>query len=294
MKYYLKEMRIKHYIKNFLIFLPLFFSGQLLGDNFGAFFNASIAFLAFCLISSAVYFINDINDIDKDRKHPTKKNRPIASGHIPLKSALLFVTFLIFVSIIFSYILFIRTSNFQNIIIVLAYLLVNVLYSVFHFKDIPLLDVAILMIGFVLRLYIGSTSTGIENSTWLYLVVIMGSFYLGFGKRKAEIMKIGLDNNTRESLKAYNVDFLDKAMYSCMTLSIAFFALWCKEKQDTSNNMLYMFLVPLIVMICFRYSMSIENSDSDGDPVNMILSDKTLLSIIFLTGICLFMCVYLG
>ena len=149
MKYF-KLMRTKHYIKNLMIFIPLLFSGHLL--NVTAITTTSIGFLAFCLSASLIYIINDIKDVENDRKHPIKKKRPIASGTISIKQA---YTLAAILTLIITMIYIIAPINKLSIIILIIYVLTNVGYSL-GLKNIPIIDVVILVLGFLLRIIYGA------------------------------------------------------------------------------------------------------------------------------------------
>lgn len=286
-KDYIIEMRINHYLKNFLIFLPSFFSGNLFDIKY---FNINLlAIISFCLVSSTVYIINDIKDINKDKLHDKKKNRPIASGKITIKEAKVLGGILFILSIAINIIeIVVFKCSIISLIVLISYLLINIFYSVLNWKNIELLDVTILSLGFYLRVLMGSIITNITISTWLYLVVVSGAFYMGFGKRRNELRNEG--NKARKVLEKYTFTFLDKSMNTCMTLSIVFFSFWCMEKTDDKKN--FLILVPLLMLIFFKYSMSIECKENDGDPVDVILSDKVLVSMVLILGIFLLGLVY--
>jgi len=284
---YIKLMRIRHYLKNFLIFIPLIFNKS--------FFNIEnlsltiLGFISFCILSSTVYCINDLKDLENDKKHPIKRNRPIASGQISKKNAIIFTLILLFISILT--ILPIAKISILPIVIELIYFVLNIAYS-FGLKKIPIVDVIILVSGFILRLLFGATITSIEISNWLYLTVMAGSFYLGFGKRRNEFIKQG--DNSREVLKKYNKDFLDKFMYVCLILSITFYSLWCIDvptiERIGNNYMIY--TIPLLLIILMKYTLNIEN-DSYGDPVDVILSDKILIILLLIFCLSLFGILYM-
>lgn len=137
----------------------------------------------------------------------------------------------------------------------------------------------LLVLGFVLRVYYGAIISGFEVSQWLYLVIVSGAFYMGFGKRRNELIKN--HDSTREVLRYYSEAFLDKSMYSCMTLSIMFYSLWCLEqKQGAAKN--YLITVPVLMIILFKYSLNVECLVEDGDPVEVILSDRMLVLLVLL------------
>ena len=265
----IQEIRVKHWIKNALIFLPLFFGNQL--NSPSLLFRSFIGVLSFCFMSSAIYIFNDIHDLDKDRQHPTKCKRPIAAGRLSVP----FSVCLAVVLLVVSYLLIVASisqGRLLSLVVLSVYLLDNVLYSIFGFKNFALVDVCLLALGFWLRLMMGSAITGIPISDWLHLVIITGSLFMGLGKRRGELLSVGKE--TRTVLKKYTVTFLDRAMYSCLTLALTFFALWCKEQDRGPFGISFIVCVPLLILLCFRYAMIIESGDVDGDPVNVILGDK--------------------
>lgn len=288
MKKYLKLMRVKHYIKNVLVLVPFIFSGQLFQPFYLT--RAIAGFLAFSLISSVVYIFNDIRDAESDRLHPTKKTRPIASGEITKRAAYIFGGVLLVCAGILQY--FTKAVYWYAWALLALYLALNLAYS-FKLKNIPILDVAILVSGYVIRVLYGATLGGIEISRWLYLTVISMSFYLGLGKRRNELIRLD-PNAKREVLRHYNRDFLDKNMYMCLALTIAFYSLWAVDPITTERIRMagLVWTVPLVILICMSYSLHIER-DSDGDPVEVLLGDKLLLSLVLLLGLTWIVLIYL-
>ncbi|MBS4842099.1 UbiA prenyltransferase family protein [Clostridium sp.] len=286
MRYYLQLMRVHHYIKNILIFLPLVFSGNLF--NVKLFKYTIGGFFAFSILSSIVYIINDIQDVDKDRMHSKKCNRPIAAGKISVKSAYFLSIIILFLGCVLNYI--ICKNNLIAWSVIFLYLILNFAYSI-KLKNIPLLDITILVSGFFLRVLYGAIITNINVSNWLYLTIIFMSFYLALGKRRNELSQEG--NETRTVLKYYTHSFLDKNMYMCLALTIVFYSLWCVSpiniERDINNN--FAFTVPLVMLICMKYSLNIEGN-SDGDPVSVILGDKILIAIILFYTIIILLLIY--
>lgn len=282
---YLKLMRPKHYIKNFLIFLPLLFSGKLL--NLSNILITLGGVICFSLIASSIYIINDIKDKDKDRKHKTKCNRPIASGKISVKNAIIFLFVLL---ILVTVLIIVINFSILSIGFLALYFILNLAYSL-GLKNIPLIDIIILVSGFVIRVLFGASILSITVSNWLYLTVIAISFYLGLGKRRNEIMKTG--SNTRKVLKYYTKEFLDKNMYMFLSMTIIFYSLWTTDVDIVSkSNNLLIWTVPLVIVICMRYSMDIEG-ESDGDPVEVIMHDKVIISLVFLYALSLITILYI-
>lgn len=282
---YIKLMRPKHYLKNFLIFLPLIFNGSLFVQK--DLILTFIGYVCFCLLASVVYIINDINDKEKDRNHKTKRHRPIASGRVTVRQAMIEIFLLLCLLIV---IVIEGHIPLSSVVLLLLYFILNVGYS-FGLKNIPLLDVILLVSGFLLRGLYGASLLNITISNWLYLTVMGMSFYLGLGKRRNELKS--QNQNTRNVLKYYTTDFLDKNMYMFLTMTIVFYALWTTDKQIVfQNNNQLIWTVPLIIIICMKYSMTIEDK-SDGDPVEVVFKDKILLSLIILYAIIVFLIIYI-
>lgn len=271
MKKYIELLRIKHWLKNLLVFLPLFFSGNIFNKNL-LIYNI-VAFFIFSLASSIVYIINDICDINNDINHPLKKNRPLASGEVSLEDAIVILFFFLILVLSASVYLYTIIDSIFVVLIPLVYIIINIYYSK-GLKNIAIIDVLILVFGFVLRVMYGSVVVNIDTSNYLYLMIIFGSYFLSFGKRRGEVIKNS--SKSRKVLSIYSKEFLDKNMYVAYTLSIVAYTLWC---MSIDNN--YVFLtIPIIMTIMQLYSLNVEK-DSYGDPVDVILSDKLLL----ITGI---------
>lgn len=273
---YLKLIRIKHWLKNCLIFVPLFFNKSI--QDLDKLLACIIGFVIFSCISSIVYIINDINDIENDKLHEVKKNRPLASGKVTVNKAIIMaiVLFLISSSLMLYY--YLLSNNYLILIVPLVYLILNIFYST-SLKNMPIVDVLIIAVGFILRTMYGGVISDIQVSKWLYLMIIFGSFYLGFGKRRNEILKNGKES--RRVLQFYTKEFLDKNMYVCLTLAIVSYTLWSVDKTtilSVGNDLLY-WTVPIIMLIFQLYSLNIEES-SHGDPIEIIFSDKRLIFII--------------
>jgi len=286
LKDYLKLMRVNHYLKNLLIFLPLLFSRKML--EWVSLKSSLFAFISFSLIASAVYIINDICDKDIDQLHDLKKHRPIAAQKVSVKKAIFLIFFLIIMAITFNYLATRELIGYSYLYIII-YMILNIAYS-FGLKNIPLVDITILVSGFLIRVLYGATVIGVSVSNWLYLTIISMSFYLGLRKRRNEIKKE--KTKTRAVFQYYSSGFLDKNMYVCLAITIVFYALWCVDPTTivkTSNYIIW--TVPLIILICMRYSMIVEG-DSYGDPVDVVLADKVLLGLIVIYSLIMVIAIY--
>ncbi|MFR4988462.1 UbiA prenyltransferase family protein [Anaerotruncus colihominis] len=272
MTQYLKLLRVKHYLKNGLIFFPLIFSRNLF--DIEMLLKTFLGFIAFSFAASIIYVINDMRDIENDRQHPTKCNRPLASGAISISSAKVIIVMLIIFTIIINWLI----AGFNLLIwaILIIYVGSNLIYSL-GAKNMVLIDVFILTLGYILRLYYGALIIGVEVSSWMYLTILAMAFFLGLGKRRNELRKNGIQS--RQVLQKYSWEFLDKNMYMCLGAAILFYSLWCESMVEVLQTRFLLWTVPLVILICMRYSLIVEN-DSDGDPIEVVFTDKMLLALI--------------
>ena len=286
-KNYFKLLRVNHYLKNFLVLLPLVFSSELL--NLSKLKTTVLGFIAFCLTASIVYIINDLKDIENDKKHPVKKNRPFASGKVSKVEGIIILIVLTLLVLGISY--FIGFENWIALLLLGVYLLLNVFYS-FGLKNVPIVDIVILVSGFLIRVVYGAQIIDLTVSNWMYLTVISASFYMGLGKRRNEIIKQG--DKSRKVLKYYTKEFLDKNMYVFLGLCIVFYALWAVDPTTINKlgNNLMIWTVPFIMVILMKYSLNVEGN-SFGDPVDVILHDKSLLAIGAIYALSMFGIIYI-
>lgn len=288
MKKYIKLLRIKNYIKNALILLPAVFSKRLF--DVSVLPNMLWSILSFCALSSAVYVFNDLFDVERDKIHPVKCNRPIANGSISHKSAIITIIVLLAVCITTNYLA--CGTNIVAWLLLLIYLVENILYS-FKLKQVPVLDVAILALGFLIRVFYGSAILGVTVSKWLYLTVIAVSFYIGFGKRRNELALLE-NHKTRVVLTHYTYGFLDKNMYVCSALTIVFYSLWSVDASTIAHfgNNALVWTVPIVILICITYSLSVEKCSVD-DPIDILFENKFLFILIILYGLSVIGIIYI-
>ena len=285
MKKYIKLMRIHHYVKNILVFAALACSGMLFDGE--KFFSCLLGFLAFSMVCSVVYIMNDIMDREKDRMHPTKCHRPIASGAIPVGNACWLAGGLLVIGLICNFFVF----SLPATLLLGAYLVLNLGYSM-GLKNIPIVDVAILVSGFWIRVLYGALITGIHISNWLYLTIVMLAFFLALGKRRNELKHLK-DGETRKVLKAYPIAFLDKMMYMCLSIAIVFYTLWTLTPETIASYGEHLvYTVPIVILIIMKYSMDIEGN-SDGDPVEVLVRDKGLMALCLIYGLSMLAILYL-
>lgn len=276
---YISLLRVKHYVKNLLIFFPLFFAQEIFVS--AKMISAIWGFVAFSAISSAVYILNDLKDAERDRQHPVKRNRPIASGCISKPTAVVVFCTCILIALSAS----LTLHSVSGLALLILYFCLNIAYSC-GLKKKPIIDIVILASGFVIRVFYGGVITGISISKWLFLVIVTGSLYMGLGKRRNELQQ--QSNNTRDVLKYYNAAFLDKNMYMFVALTNVFYALWTVELS--TPRMIW--TVPIFMVILMCYSLDTEGR-SDGDPTEVILHNRALLALIALYGLFVFSLLYI-
>lgn len=280
MKDYVKCLRVHHWIKNILVLLPVVFNRSLFDMDIAV--KAVAGMLAFSFEASAVYVMNDIMDYERDRMHPVKCRRPIASGKVRKDMAAAIGILLALAALGIS----LAIGGTLALALALLYAAINIGYSK-GLKNYPIVDVVILVMGFLLRIFYGASVTRIEISNWLYLTIIAFAFYLGLGKRRNEL-ETSVDGKTRKVLQYYNINFLDKNMYMCVALGIIFYSLWAMEQ----TSVFLVWSVPMVLIICMRYSLDIEGQ-SDGDPVEVLIHDKVLVALCLIYGLAVLAMIYL-
>lgn len=285
-----KVLRVKHWLKNALVLLPLIFSGQLFDLRICVL--ALCGFIGFSLMASAIYLFNDILDKNEDALHPRKRVRPIVSGALPIKKAVALALLLAIASCILTACLAIRSG--ASVAFLVFYGAINVAYSI-KLKHIPTVDVAILSSGFLVRILYGGAFCNIAVSAWLCLSVLALSFFFALGKRRGELSNFG--PSSRPSLEKYSESFLNKNMYVFEAMGLTFYSLWLFDRlEDTLDEAVLpvalAILVIMAIISCLRYGMVIESGTSDGDPVEAVFSDKFLLFMIAFWSITIIVLLY--
>lgn len=267
----LKLLRPTHYIKNLFVLLPLFFSAQITNNLLLG--NALLAFASFCLIASSVYVFNDIYDVEEDRIHPAKKSRPLASGAISIALAYLLDLTLSVSGMFLAYLV-----NYQLLIVLVIYKLINILYTLI-FKRIAILDVMVLSLGFVLRLYAGSVSTGIVLSEWIIIMTFLLSMLIVLGKRRSDVLFFEQDEIVlRHAVKGYNSMFLNYSMIMLSSVIIVAYTMYTVSPEirlrlGTDHLFTTVFWVVAGIL---RYLQLLFVFDLKENPVRLLIKDHPL------------------
>ena len=263
-----KTMRPRQWTKNVFIFAALVFDKQLFIVD--SFLRTLAGFALFCLISSCVYIFNDLADVEADRQHPEKKNRPIASGKLPVNAAWTAGIVFVIVAVGLAYLL---APAFA--VVVATYFVLNLAYSLW-LKHIAILDVLIISAGFVLRVGAGVTLIAVERfSPWLYIVMFLLSLFLGFGKRRAELALLSHGAGShRKVLDGYTLPLLDQYIMIVSGTTIVAYSLYTFSAPNVPENHSMMLTIPFMVYAIFRYLYLIEVKHAGGTPEEVLLSDR--------------------
>jgi 4-hydroxybenzoate polyprenyltransferase len=273
----LKTMRPRQWTKNTFLFAALVFDGKLF--HLPDFLRTLAGFGLFCMISSAVYIFNDLLDVEADRQHPVKKNRPIASRKLPVWLALAAGATLTLLAIILGILL-----AWQFAVTILIYFVMILVYSKW-LKHIPILDVLILAAGFVLRVHAGTTLIVVERfSPWLYVLMTLLALYLGFGKRRAELAMLSGESSTqRKVLDGYSIPLLDQFITIVSGTTILAYSLYTFFRLPDDHML--MLTIPFVIYAIFRYLYLIQVRQIGGEPEEILLSDRPFQLSILLWGL---------
>jgi 4-hydroxybenzoate polyprenyltransferase len=284
----LKTMRLRQWIKNGFIFFALIFDKQLF--TLAPFLRTLAGFFLFCLISSAVYLLNDIADVEADRQHPEKRYRPLASGALPVNVAVGAAILLSLVALLLGYWM---APAFAGILAI--YLILNILYS-FWLKHVPILDVLIVSSGFVLRVAAGVTLITVERfSPWLYVITTLFSLYIGLGKRRAEMnLLAGGAAAHRKVLDGYTIPLLDQYITIVSGMTIITYSLYTFSAPNLPLNHSMMLTIPFVVYGIFRYLQLIQTGHAAGAPDEVALKDRALQVTVLLWGLSVIAVFYLS
>ena len=286
----LKQLRVKHWVKNFFVYLPIIFSGDLL--DYSILQKTTLVFISFCFISGAVYCFNDIIDIEKDKQHSSKKNRPLPSGKLTKNSVLLMSFLLILFSLVLSYII-----NFSAFLIILTYLIINISFSTF-LKDLQVLDVMAISSGFVLRMFSGTTVVSSPPSHWIFLTTMFLSLFLGFSKRRTELAKnleAGIEvSKTRKVLQKYSITSLDHILVMLMSVTIVFYSLYTTSEDAVSKfGFDLVYTVPLVLYGMLYFYLGVKRNDIDEDPTDALLGSVPIILVAILWALIFISALYL-
>lgn len=286
----LLAMRPRQWTKNLALFVGLVFAQRLLNPTL--FERAAIAFVAFCFASSSIYLFNDLLDLENDRQHPKKKYRPLAAGTLPTSWARTAIGFLWLACASLTTVLFFIPTTGTNLFAsvgganvlfastLAAYVILMILYGL-RLKHVVLLDVFIIAAGFALRILAGAVVIPVSISPWLYIVTIMLSLFLAFGKRRNELVLMeDQAGNHRQILKEYTLPLLDQMITIVTAATIMAYSLY--TFQASTGNHRLMVTIPLVLYGMFRYLYIVYVRKDGGSPEEVLLRDRHMLGTVVL------------
>ncbi|OGW37557.1 MAG: prenyltransferase [Nitrospirae bacterium RBG_13_39_12] len=271
MKNYILLIRPHQYIKNLFIFLPLFFSLKM--TDFNLLLKTMMAFIAFSLVASSVYIFNDYHDIEEDRKHPTKKNRPLASGKVSKQFAKILMIILLIFGLAISYLL--KSTVFY---LILSYFILNLLYTL-KLKHIVIIDTFIIATGFVIRIFVGSQTGNIWLSMWIIIMTFLLALFIALAKRRDDVLiYLETGDKTRKIIDGYNLEFLNTSMVIMASVVIVSYIMYTISSDVVSrmhSENLYLTVV-FVILGLLRYMHITIVEKKSGSPTEMLLRDRFL------------------
>lgn len=288
LKAILKTMRPRQWPKNAFVFAALVFDRQLF--SLSPLLRILAGFVLLCLASGLVYIINDLADLPKDRLHPIKRNRPLASGQLQPRTAIIVAILLAVFVLAASLALDTRFWAITSV-----YIATNVVYSLW-LKHVPIIDVMIVASGFVLRVAAGVVLlTVMRFSPWLYVCTTLLALFIGFGKRRAEMVLLAEGaNNHRPVLDGYTIPLLDQLINIVSGMTIVGYSLYTFSAPNLPGNHLMMLTIPFVIYALFRYLLLIQVNNAGGAPEELVLTDRPLLATFVLWGLSVVAILYFG
>ena len=285
---YLKLLRPKDWAKNLFLYLPLFFSGDVF--NLIKLFDVFEGFVAFCCIASSIYIINDYADIENDRMHPEKRNRPLASGKAKPAIALAIAAFLIITGFLIAYH---QGNRFFSLVAI--YFSLNIAYS-FELKNIPILDIIIIAIGFSLRIRSGGAIAAVEVTIWMNIMVFLLALFMAIGKRRDDVLlTLSSGVNMRKAIEGYTLDFLNTllALISAVMI-VSYFMYTVSDRVIERHETNRLYLTSLFVMAgIMRYLQIIYVNADSGSPTKILYKDRFIQISLLLWMISFYVILYI-
>lgn len=269
-KKYIKLIRPYQYLKNLFVFSPLFFALKF--NNVYLLEKTVLVFIIFSATASAVYIINDLKDIDEDRQHPVKKSRPLANGDITVSNAVIFMILLTILGLTGAFFLSLRLFW-----VIIIYFVLNLSYS-FGLKHTSIIDIFIVSVGFVLRIFAGAVTINVPVTMWIILMTFLLSLFLALAKRRDDIIQFEEGRKTRKNIDGYNLVFVNSGMMIMAGVVIVcyiFYTISSEVQSKFHTNNLYL-TVGFVILGIFRYMQITFVENNSGDPARTLLKDKFL------------------
>ena len=278
--------RPKQWIKNFIIFLPLLFSFNeywfFENENqaFNLLLKVTVSFVIFTLVSSSVYLVNDVVDAQEDRSHAVKKERPVASGILSARFAIFSSVFIASIGLFMSWILV------RDLTLILAIYLGLMLCYTFLFRRFVILDVFCIALGFMLRVIAGGVVIGVPISPWLFVCMGFGALFIGFSKRKGELLGVGSmtygESKLRDTLEKYDLGFIDSLLSMTLAATLISYCLYTFWAENLPENNAMMLTIPFVAYGLFRYLYLSKFPGAAERPEETIVRDPHMITSVIL------------
>ncbi len=285
---FLKLLRINHWVKNLFLFIPVFFAGELFVSEH--YFKLLLGFISYSFIASAVYIMNDYNDIEADRKHPEKQERPLASGAVSVKKGVFIMILLLCFGFGIAWVL-----NIWFLLIVFTYFVLNIAYSL-GLKHISILDIFIVASGFLLRVIGGGIIVAVSVSEWLVIMVFLLAVFLGLAKRRDDILRFNASGTVmRKASQHYNLDFTN----ACLTMlsaiiCVAYLMYTISDEVIQKFQSHYVYWTSIFVLAgIMRYLQITLVENNSASPTKVLYTDKFMIITLLGWIIMFYMIIYL-
>ena len=285
-----KLIRCRQWIKNTFVLLPIFFGGSLLDTS--DIISGIIAFFAFCFAASSIYCLNDIIDLEADRKHPVKCQRPIACGDVTKTQAYVLMVALFVLSMITAW--FLPHNKWQAIAVILLYWVLNVAYCI-ELKKHAIIDVCVIAFGFILRLLVGGFASEIVLSNWIVLMTFLLTLFLSFAKRRDDVIRMEETGEApRKNTIRYNLTFINQAITITGTAALVCYVMYTVSPEVIDQfHSPYLYLTSIFVLVgLLRYIQLAVVDKKSGDPTKVIFHDRFIRLVVLAWGISFLILIY--
>lgn len=291
MKTYLKLIRPQQWMKNLIVLVPLFFGGELFNPH--SLYAGLVTMMAYCFAASSIYCLNDIIDVEADRRHPVKCHRPIASGQVSMAQGYGFMVFMFVLSMLTP--LLLTAHKVETGGVILFYYLLNVAYCK-KLKEYAIVDVCIVAFGFVLRLLAGGVATEVALSNWIVLMTFLLMLFLSFAKRRDDVLRMNQTGDApRKNTIRYNLTFINQAITITASVTLVCYIMYSVSPDVVSRfNTPYLYLTSVFVLVgLLRYIQLTVVDAKSGDPTKVILHDRFTQLIVLAWGLSFLVIIYL-
>lgn len=290
MKNLIRLIRPHQWVKNLVVLLPVFFGGALL--HIESVYAGLITALCFSFVASSIYCLNDIVDVDDDRRHPVKCHRPMASGAISIPQGYTLMFLMFFLSMLSTFLL--RQSQLETASVILFYWLLNIAYCL-KLKQYAIIDVCVVSFGFVLRILAGGYATSIHLSKWIVLMTFLLMLFLSFAKRRDDVVRMNETGHApRQNTIRYNLTFINQAITITASVTLVCYIMYTVSPETIQNfHTDYLYLTSVFVLVgLLRYIQIAVVDKRSGDPTKVMLHDRFMQFVVLAFGLAFLFIIY--